>query len=160
MLGSPFYKLVGKITERLSVIPESKINCSSKKTVDNLRNISLDQDEVVISFNVTPLYTNVPVKEGIHAPAENFYYAKFSVPPVDKETFIILAELATNNVVMLTHDVPYRQIDGLAMSSQPAAPLLTIRSSKYESSTQDYAKRFERYMGGILRIIKQASLWK
>ena len=51
--GSPYYKLVEKMTEWLSVIPESKINCSSKQTVHNLRNISLDHDEVVISFDVT-----------------------------------------------------------------------------------------------------------
>ena len=62
MPGLP-YKLVEKITERLSVIPESKINCSSNQTVHNLRNVSLDHDEVVIYFDVTSLYTNVPVKE-------------------------------------------------------------------------------------------------
>ena len=62
MPGLP-YKLVEKITERLSVIPESKINCSSNQTVHNLRNVSLDHDEAVIYFDVTSLYTNVPVKE-------------------------------------------------------------------------------------------------
>ena len=59
------------MTEWLSVIPESKMNCSSKQTVDNLRNISLDHDEVVNSFDVTSLYTDVPVKEAIFEVAEN-----------------------------------------------------------------------------------------
>ena len=36
---------------------------------------------------------------------------------VNKEAFTILAELATANIVMLTHDGPYCQIDGLAMGS-------------------------------------------
>ena len=52
------------ITEWLSVILEPKINCSSKQFADSSRNISLDHDGVVISFDVTSLYTNVPVKEG------------------------------------------------------------------------------------------------
>ena len=40
MPGSPYYKLAEKITEWLSVIPESKINCSSKQTIDNLKKYS------------------------------------------------------------------------------------------------------------------------
>ena len=99
------------------------INCSSKQTGDNLRYISLDNDEVVISFDITSLYNNVPVKEAIFKAAEKLYSGKFVMPSVDKETFIILAELATINVIMLTHDGHYCQIDGLAMGSQPAPPL-------------------------------------
>ena len=132
MPGSSCYKVAEKITEWLSVIPESKKDCSSKQTVDNLRNISLDQDEVVISFDVTSLFTNVPVKEAIFEAAEKLYSRKFPMPPVDKETFIILTELATTNVLMLTHDRPYRQIDRLAMGFQPAPPLSNIWLSKYE----------------------------
>ena len=37
MPRSPYYKLAEKITEWLSVIPESKINSSSKQTVNNLK---------------------------------------------------------------------------------------------------------------------------
>ena len=117
MPGSPYYKLAEKITEWLSFIPESKINFSSKQTVDNLRNISLDHDEVVISFDVTSLYTNVPVKEAIFEAAQKLYSGKFAMTQVNKEAFTILAELATANIVMLTNDGPYCQIDGLAMGS-------------------------------------------
>ena len=153
--GSPYYKVAEKITEWLSVILESKINCSSKQTVDNLRNISLDQDEVLISFDVTSLLTNVPVKEAIFEAAEKLYSGKFPMPPVDKETFIIFAELATTNVLMLTHDGPYRQIAGLAVGSQPAPPLSNIWLSKYEPNIRDDAKLFERFMDDILRTMKQ-----
>ena len=73
---------------------------------------------------------------------------------MDKETFIILDELATTNILMLTHDRPYRQIDGLAMGSQPAPPLSNIWLSKYEPNIRDDAKLFERYMDNTLRTIK------
>ena len=56
------------------------------------------------------------------------------MPPVDKETFIILAELATTNVVMLTHDGPYYRIVELTMGSQPVPPLSNIWLSKFESN--------------------------
>ena len=123
--------------------------------MDNLRNISLDQDKVVISFDVTSLFTNVPVKEAIFEAAEKLYSGKFPMPLADKETFIILAELATTNGLMLTHDGHYHQIDGLAMSSQPAPPLSNIWLSKYEPNIRDDAKPFERYMDNTLRTIKQ-----
>ena len=74
MPGSLYYKLVEKTTEWLSVIPESKINCSSKETVDNLRNISLVHDEVVICFEVTSLCTDAPVKEAIFEAAEKLLW--------------------------------------------------------------------------------------
>ena len=62
------------------------------------------------------------------------------MPPVDKETSIILPELATTNVVMLTHDLPQCQIDGLAMSSQTVPPLSNIWLQKFESNIRDDAK--------------------
>ena len=77
MPGSPDYKVARKITEWLSVIPESKINCSPKQIVDNLRNISLDHDEVVTSFDVTYLHTNVPVKEEIFEGLKDFEETEF-----------------------------------------------------------------------------------
>ena len=81
----------------------------------------MDHDEV-ISFDITSQYTNVPIKEAIFEAAEKLYSGKFAMPPVDKETFIILAELATINVVMLTQGAPHRQIEGLAVGSQPTPP--------------------------------------
>ena len=75
--------------------------------------------------------------------------------PVDKETFIILTELATTNIIMLAHGGHYCQIDGLAMGSQPAPPLLNIWLSKFEPNIWNDGKLFERYMNNILRTIKQ-----
>ena len=71
------------------------------------------------------------------------------MPLLDKKTFLIFAELATTNVLMLIHDRPYRQIDGLAMGSQPAAPLSNIWLSKFDPNIRDDAKLFERYMDKI-----------
>jgi len=105
MQGSPYFKIIAeKITEWLSVIPESQINTSTKHTVDSLKSIELDDDEVVIIFDVVSLYTNVPVKEEIFEAANRLYSGNFDPPPVNKETFIQLTELATLNVIMSTTD--------------------------------------------------------
>ena len=150
MSGSPCYKVAEKITD-FSV----KINNSSKQTLDNLKNISLDNNEVVIYFDVTSLYTNVPFKEAIFDTAEKLHCGKFVLPPVYKETLIILAEFTTTNFLMFTHDGLYCQIDMLAMISQPVPPLSNIWLSKFEPNTRDDAKLYERYKDDILRTIKQ-----
>ena len=154
MPGSPYYKVAEKVTKWLSIVPEWKINCSTMKTVDQLKDVTLDPDEVLISFDVSSLYTNVPVNEAIEEAADRLYSGDFPTPLVSKETFITLTKLSTTNVILSTHDGLYRQIDGLAMGSQPAPPLANICLSKFEPDIKDDAKIFERYMDDTLRTIK------
>ena len=121
-----------------------KLIVRNKKVVDKIKDVVLEDDEVIISFDVSSLYTNVPVDEAIHEAAELLYSGEVSAPPVDKETFVKLLQLATKDVVMLTHEGYYRQTDGLAMGAKPAPPLANIWLSKYEPIIQDSAKLFER----------------
>ena len=65
MSSSSCHKIAQKLKEWLSVVPESKMNNSTQKTVDSLKRTALESHEVIISFDVTPLYTNIPVKEVI-----------------------------------------------------------------------------------------------
>ena len=64
------------------------------------------QENLVISFGIKSLYTNVSVKDAIFEGVEKFYSDKSAMSPEDKEAFIILTELATANVLMFTHDGP------------------------------------------------------
>ena len=154
MPGSPYDNLGTVVTQWLSVIPCSQIRCKNKDVVDKIKEMTLDDDEVMVSFDVSSLYTNVPVDEAIHEAADLLYSGNLTPPPVDKETFVKLLELACKDVVMLTHDGYYRQTDGLAMGAKPAPPLANIWLSKYEPDIQDTATFFERYMDDILRDIK------
>ena len=81
--------------------------------------------------------------------------AEVPQPPVDKPTFVTLAQLAVTNVILSTHDGPYKQTDGLAMGSQPAPYLANISLSKFEPTIKNDTKLFERYMDDILRSINR-----
>ena len=153
MPGSPYYNTATMVTKWLSVIPESKSQCSSKKISDQLKDITLEEGEVLVSFDVVSLYTNVPVLEAIQIAADRLYSGDFDLPPVTKETFIELLKLASKNVVMLTHDGYYVQKDGLAMGSPPAPLLANIWLSKEEIHIKDDAKLFDRYMDDVIRSI-------
>ena len=156
MPGSPYYKLAEKVTKWFSVIPESKINCSTQKAVDQLKNVKLDPEEVIISFDLSSLYTNVPVNEAINDAANLLYLGRYVTPPVDKETFIALTKLAVTDVVLSSHDGCFRQVDGLAMDSQPAPQLANIWLAKFKESIKDDAKIYEKYIDDILRSIKES----
>ena len=73
MQDSHYYRMAKNVIRRLSIIPEFSINNSTKKTVDQLKVRPDDQDEAMISFNVSSLYTNVPVNEAIEETANCLY---------------------------------------------------------------------------------------
>ena len=98
----------------LSLVPECGINTSTDKVSNKIKNCSLSSDETLISFDVTSLYTNVPVKESIEVCAD-LLFKQFDFESLDRETFIVLAELACCNVIFSTHKGYYIQKDGLAM---------------------------------------------
>ena len=156
MPGSPYHKIAQKVTERLSVVLETKINSSTQKTVDSWKRTTLESDEVLISFDVTSLYACVSAKEAIQEDTDRLHSGDVQAPFVDKETFITLAAIFCTNVILSTRDCTYPQIDGLAMGSPPAPPLSNIWLSKYEPAIKDDAKVFERYVDDILRTIKES----
>ena len=123
MPNSSYYGIAKKISQWLSQIPESKINASSQAVLGDIKDLKLDPDEVIVSFDVVSLFTNVPVEESISLAADMLYSGKYDEPPVDKDTFIQLARLCMKDVLMSTPHGIYIQIEGLAMGS-PASPVL------------------------------------
>ena len=157
MPGSVYYNVAKQVAKWLSFIPECQINCDTKTICDTLSTVTLDENEELVSFDVVSLYTNVPVMEAIHVCAD-LLYNKFTLLPVDKETFIELAKIASCNVLMLTHDGYYKQLDGLAMGSPPAPMLANGWMSQFDSRIKDNAKLYFRYMDDIFRnIVKSLS---
>ena len=152
MPGSAYHKVAQKVAEWLSVVPECKINSSTKSVCDKLKDVVLDEDEIVISFDVTSLYTNVPVMESINVCTDLlFNLPESDRPPVDRDTFVQLATIASCDVIMSTHDGFYKQVDGLAMGSPPAPHLANGWLSQFENTIGADAKLYERYMDDICR---------
>ena len=77
----------------------------------------MNEDEELISFDVSSLYTNVPLQEAINYCTNLLYSGDYAKPPVDRATFKELVSISSHNVILLTNDGYYRQVDGLAMGS-------------------------------------------
>ena len=93
--------------------------------------------------------------EAIETCAELLYSGKYKLPPVDKETFIELSQMSSCDVLMLTQDGYYRQVDGLAMGSAPAPHFANGWLSRFDSVIAGDAKIFARYMDDIIMNIKR-----
>ena len=138
----------------LSVVDECKINTSTEIISNKLKDIVLDANREIISFDVTSLYTHVPVNEAIRDSADMLFSNKYKKPPVTKETFIQLASVCSCDVIMLTCDGLYKQKDGLAMGSPPAPHFANDCLHKFDNKIKGDAVLYERYMDDILRDIK------
>ena len=124
MPGSPYEKIAKQVAKWLALVPECNINSSTKEMCDDLGNHRLVNNECLVSFDIVSLYTNVPVLEAIDVCSDLLFKDRFL--DIDKETFKILARLASCNVIFNCHDGFYKQIDGLAMGSAPAPHLANV----------------------------------
>ena len=161
MPGSAYHQIANQVAEWLSTVPECQINLSTKEISDKLNSIRLAENEELrqfwrIDFDISSLYTNVPIIESINICAGLLFRDSVKTPPIDKETFIQLAKIASCNVVMSTHDGYYQHINGLAMGSPLAPHLANGWISRYDESIKGNAKLFTRYMDDILREIKRS----
>ena len=86
MPGSTYHGVAQVVSNWLSVVPECQINCNTKTICDTLKDVNLEEDESIVSFDVSSLYTNVPVMEAIER-CEDLLFRTTNIS-VDKETFI------------------------------------------------------------------------
>ena len=118
----------------------------------------MTEDEEVVNFDVSSLYTNVPVMEAIEICTEHLYSREQKHPPIDWNTFIILAKIASCDVLMSTHDGYYKQVDGLAMGSPHAPHLANGWMSQFDNTIKGEAVLYARYMDDIIRNIKRIDI--
>ena len=77
------------------------------------------------SFDVSSLFTNVPLDETIMICADALYDNPDTQPQFSKEVFVELMRSATSTVEFSFNNIMYRQVDGVAMGS-PLGPALAI----------------------------------
>ena len=58
-----YYNRASKLAKWLSVIPETSIDCNTADISQSIKNLKLDNNEMLISFDISGLYTNVPEKK-------------------------------------------------------------------------------------------------
>jgi len=89
--------------------------------------MKIDEQDILVSYDVSTLFTNVPVGEAIEILAENSFkddwFNKEYDLNITKTDLIELLEVATKNQLFQFDGNLYEQVDGVAMGS-PLGPLM------------------------------------
>ena len=152
MPGSVYHRIAEYVAEHLAKVPQCNINTSSAAICERVKEVRLEEDEELVSYDVVSMYTNVPVHEAIQICTDMLYsLTPDKRPNIEKDTFIQLCRTACCEVVMLTHDGYYIQKEGLAMGSSPAPHLANGWLSQYEEAIKGDSKLYERYVDDIIQ---------
>ena len=89
--------------------------------IDEIKNTSIQPNHILVSYDVSALFTNVPLKETIDI-LEGDWFNKTHSMQLEKHQLTDLLEIATMNQLFQFNGV-YEQTDGVAMGS-PLGPLL------------------------------------
>ena len=130
------YGLAKVLTQMLSgLIDKNKMVRDSLSFVKELRGLKNMSTYKMVSFDITSLYTNIPIDETIDIILKQLYDTRPTPPLIDRTDFKKLLTFATKNSHFLFDGKIYDQIDGVSMGS-PLAPLLA------EIFLQEFEKKY------------------
>ena len=138
MIGSAQHELAKFLSATLPPVQDLfSSNCAkdSFSFVQNMQQLTFDPDDCFIcSFDISSLFTNIPLAETIQICADTFYDGDLSPPQFSKEIFIELMNVATTSAEFSFNNVMYQQIDGVAMGSPLGPALANIFVGYYQIS--------------------------
>ena len=96
---------------------------STNHFIEKLKQVNVQSYQILVSFDVVSLFTNVPLEETTQIIA-NYLFDEDNpnTPPMEKHAFIMLMKLATQGMFLHNGEL-FEQIDGVAMGS-PLGPTL------------------------------------
>ena len=153
MTGSAQHQLA----KYLSSLPEPVLTLYSSNCIrdsftfaDIIKTSNLDPSSVFLwSFDISSLFTNVPLAETIQICADALYSSENPPAPFPRQIFIELMEMAASSVGFSFNDIMHYQIDEVAMGSPLGPALANIFIGYYESKlfqTTSKPVMYYRYM--------------
>ena len=157
MIGSAQHELAKWLSEVLDpVLQKYSKHCikDSFTFAEFMQNLNIkDETSFMCSFDISSLFTNVPLNETIKICADALYRSELNSPPFPEEVFIELMETATRSVEFSFNNEMYQQKDGVAMGS-PLGPcpisLLAFMNSVCLTATKSQVSIFGMWMTHIL----------
>ena len=123
-IGTPSYHLAKYLAKLLSPLSQSEYTISSTKDfIQQIRDVKVPEGHKLISFDVTSLFTNVPLDETINIILNRIYVDKEISTPISRSEMKQLITICTKGVNFTFKGETYRQKDGVAMGS-PLGPVL------------------------------------
>ena len=116
-----------------------------KSFAKTMQNLDIDRNVFMCSFNVSSLFTNVPLDETIKICSEALYNQFNSRPVIPKDVFVELMKSATSSVKFSFNNTIYKQTDGVAMESPLGPALANIFVGYYEEKLFSQTQKSPTY---------------
>ena len=130
-LGKWLAGLLQPVLERFS----SHCISDSFTFAKTMQNLDIDPNVFMCSFDVSSLFTNVPLDETTKICSEALYDQPNSRPVIPKDVFVELMKSATSSVEFSFNTTMYKQTDGVAMGSPLGPALANIFVGYYEDKS-------------------------
>ena len=138
MIGSSQHELAKWLSEVLApVLRLYSLNCvkDSFTFANFIQNYSVDPAKAFLcSFDISSLFTNVPLDETIGICTDALYKGHHDCPPFPEDTFREVMLFSTRGVEFSLNNQMYKQLDGVAMGSPLGPALANILVGFHESN--------------------------
>ena len=164
--GSPLYNLNIYTANILKVyLKHENNNAKNSNTFSNyVRNAPIEDDKIMVSFDVTSLYMNIPlidtlniIKDYVHS--DDQFSRKTAIP---QDKFFDLVNLVLTTTWYTFNFQFYQQTDGVAMggtaSSTTAETYMQAHESTAISTALHPPKAWERFVDDVYSIVKRTHL--
>ena len=163
MVDSPEYKLAKFLDTVIKpYISDKYMLRSSYEFLEKLQEVNLNSNQVMVSFDVKSLFTNVPLQEAIDLISGKIYENNSDV--IQLPIIKILLNLATKGI-FLYKDQSFQQIDGVSMGL-PLGPttanffLAEMETCLLQQQLDSIPKVYFRYADDIFAIfINKQTVW-
>ena len=161
--GSPLYNLSKYIANILKTYVKHKNNNANNSTTfsNYIRNVLIEGDEIMVSFDVTCLYTKIPIidtlniiKDYVHS--DDQFARKTGI---SQDKFLDLVYLVLTTTWYTFNSQFYQQTDcvemGSAASSTTAEIYMQTNESTAISTALHHPKVWERFVDDVYFIVKR-----
>ena len=134
--GSPLYNLNKCMANILKAyVKDENNNAKNSTTFSNyIRNVPIEDDEIMVSFDVTSSYTNIPVIDTVniikdYVINDDQFTRKTAIP---QNKFLDLVHLVLTTTWYTFNSQFYQQTDGVAMGGPAFSTTAEIYMQAYE----------------------------
>ncbi|XP_055633647.1 uncharacterized protein LOC129773989 [Toxorhynchites rutilus septentrionalis] len=132
---------------------------NSFELVDHLKGFEVRRGEILVSFDVTALFPNVPVTEAVNSLRRHLERKR--VPPNQIDAYLLVTKTCMNQNFFSFRGKFYKQTFGLSMGSK-LSPLLTevfMKDFETELAKEKFFPRmWRRYVDDIFAVVKERYL--
>ena len=165
-IGSPTYnlsKFISSVISPLSGQGDSFVK-DSKHFVDEIKDFRLSPDEILVSFDVKSLFTNIPIDEAVRVIFEKMKENEDLVSDrtsLTTDRIADLLELCLRSTYFMYQGEFFEQQDGVAMGSPVSATVANLYMEYFEdlalSTAAEKPRLWKRYVDDTCCIVKKGT---